>query len=266
MLLKSSVIVGALSYALMYASQQGVSLEMSITPQAATMREPLVLKYGVINQGGRPVMANLGYDRAGAFEFELVGPDGARQVARPQLRFTGDTTARPDEVVVAPLSRYEQRIVLDEWLTFPVAGKYRLVVRFYGVFSEVDSEHPKTTIGDGRRPPRSTPSLPPRTFDVVVLPRDDRALEARLREIVTRLQLPPGTSDFSDAVNELALIRDPLAVPYLESALSTEVSPRFADTLARIATPEARKALQRLTAHPTAWVAASATDALRRLK
>ena len=260
-----SVTIAMLSCALVSASQPGVTLEMSIRPHVVTLREPIVLQYGVVNHGGRRILANLGYDRAGAFEFELTGPDGAKQVARPQLQFVGDSSARMDEVVVPPLGRYEQRIVLDEWLKFPAAGKYRLVVRFYGVFSQVDSEHPKMTLGDGRRPPRSSPSLPDRTFDVVVLPRDDRALEARLREIATRLQLPGATAR-GDAVNELTQIRDPLAVPYLEAALSANVSPRFADTLARIGTPEARRALERLTAHSTPWVAASAAAALARLK
>ena len=255
-----------LGCALVSASQPDVTLDMSITPQVVTLREPLVLKYGVFNQGGRPVLANLGYDRAGAFEFELIDPNGTKQVARPQLRNVTNGGVRIDEVVVAPLGRYEQRIVLDEWLEFPAAGNYRIIVRFYGVFSEVDSEHPKMTIGDGRRPPRSTPSLPPRTFEVVVLPRDDGALEARVRDIAARFQLPQGTDDFHSAVNELAHIGDPVAVPYLESALSAQVSPRFADTLARIGTAEAKRALERLTAHPTSWVASSARAALARMK
>jgi hypothetical protein len=104
------------------------------------------------------------------------------------------------------------------------------------------------------------------TFSIVVLPRDEARLHERLRELFSRFALPKGSDGFSEAVDELASIKDPVAIPYLEAATDREISPKFCETLRLIGTPAAKQALERLSAHRTAWVAQAARNARARMK
>lgn len=228
---------------------QRASLELDV-PGTVTLREPVVMTLRLLNESDRPIRVNLGWDRVGVLLFEATGPSGRRQTGRPQLREGG---SRSDHVDVAPHSQYSQRVVLDEWIEFDVVGAYVLLVRFSG---SVDTDGSVQT--DVRRD---------YVFSVVVLPRDPGRLEELCRSLESRLAQPQGLPDHRQAAQELAAVRDPVAIPYLERAAAREVSlPKIYETLAAIGTPEARQALERLSRHPTAWVAANAKAALGRIK
>lgn len=228
---------------------QQASLQFDV-PGTVTLREPVILTLSVLNESARPIQANLGFDRIGALMFEATGPGGRRQTGRPQLR---DGGSRSEHVDVAPRSQYSQRVVLDEWIEFDVVGAYMLQVRFSG---SIDATAGVPT--DVRRD---------HVFNIVVLPRDPGRLEELCRSLESRLAQPQGLADHRQAAQQLAAVRDPVAIPYLERAAAREVLlPTLYETLAAIGTPGARQALGRLSRHPTAWVAANAKAALGRIK
>lgn len=233
---------------------QRASLELDV-PGEVTLREPVVLTLRVQNPSDRPIRADLGFDRVGALQFEVTGPTGRRQAARPQLR---DGPSRwPEQIEVGAHSQYGDRMVLDEWIEFDVVGTYSLRVRFLG---SVETDE-RVQI-DVRRD---------HAFRVVVSPRDTDRLEELCRSLERRLAQPLGHPDHGQAAQELVAVRDPVAIPYLERAAAREIGlprnrPSLTEALATIGTPEARQALERLSGHPTAWVAASAKAALARIK
>jgi hypothetical protein len=219
-------------------------------PRAVTLGEPVVMTLRVLNDSDGAVRATLGFDRVGALFFEAIGPDARRQTGHPQLREGG---SRSEAVDVSPRSQYSQRIVVDEWVSFGVVGAHALNVRFLGSLTA----GPGVTLNVQRD----------HVFTVVVLPRDQGRLEELCRSLAGRLELPQGLPEYREAVNELTFVRDPVAIPYSEAMAAREVfAPRLYETLAAIGTPEARQALERLSRHPTVWVAASAKAALARIK
>jgi hypothetical protein len=226
---------------------QAVQFDVEVTP-SVTLNEPVVLRYRISNGSGEPVTASLGFDRVGSFDFDLVGPAGNRQVARPAARDGGSRTPR---VTIAPMDTYGQSAVLDEWLKFDAVGGYLLRVRFSGSM--------RGTSGPTMIASRD------REFRVEVRPRDERRLMARCAELASRLGLI-GTVAKQEAVNELAHIRDPVAIPFLEAGIERMASEKFCDTLAEIGGDTARRVLERLARSRDEMVAGCAATALRRLK
>src|SRR5262249_30017946 len=101
-----------------------------------------------------------------------------------------------------------------------------------------------------------------------VLPRDPETLR-RTCETLLR-QVLVGSQNYGisiPAVQELSVIRDPLAVPFLlEAVRAKEVFGYAIDGLGRISGPEATDALRQLAADPNPYVARHAQQLLARRK
>jgi hypothetical protein len=152
-----------------------------------------------------------------------------------------------------PLAEYKQTVILSDWLRFASVGNYQFVLR-YSNGAPQNNQALVTVDGSPRR--------------VSVRARDERYLQMRCESMLQNLMSLGGRRDeqFEGAVAELAAFRDPVAVPYLERAISAETSALFFDTLVAIGTPQARDALIRLSGHPRQWVAMDAKAALTRIK
>lgn len=233
-------------------TQQLVRGDLTVA-SPVTLNEPVTLSLSLKNGSPYPLQVDLGFDREGAFEFELTKPDGTKQSMRVGLHLlVNDVASRLPRFTVPPGRDYGQTILLSELLSFPQAGAYTLRVRFDGSIAGTSD---------------SSSALPRKsTFSIVVLPRDEARLNERLRELSSRLALPQGSDGFSEAVDELSSIKDPVAIPYLEAATDREISPKFCETLRLIGTPAAKQALERLSAHRTAWIAQAAKNARSRMK
>jgi hypothetical protein len=191
----------------------------------------------------------MGYDRIGSFEFQLTSPDGHRDVARPTPHEGGATVG---SFALAARELFARKIVLDNWLNFSAEGAYALEVRFDGAIRPVS---PAVTV-DAVRVWR---------FAIRVLPRNDVRLEEKCKEFLAGIRVCCSQAT-TDAREELAWVRDPVAVPYLEKAIAELLYVQFFNTLVKIGTPEVKEALLRLAQHQVSYVSANAKTALARIK
>jgi hypothetical protein len=235
-------------------AQAAVHFVVRVTPEV-TLHEPVVLEYEVDNQSDTAVRMDAGWDRVGAFEIDVLRPDGTHQVAHPHSPpvVTDGPASRGPAFQVPPHGRYMQRAVLDEWVDFSEEGRYTLVIRYTGVMLPVPDP------SEGQRL---------QEIRVVVRPRDASRLREKCEEWLPMVMGVGGAS--FDASNLLVNVHDPVAVPYIERALAGGWGcwPRFDmfDTLVRIGGPEARQALETLAKSPTPQTAWLAQHALARMK
>jgi hypothetical protein len=231
--------------------RQGVRLELAVTP-SITIGGPVMLRVTLVNDRSTPVPgcfahSDQGPDQ-GPFTLDLTPPVGSSQRAWAFVSGVGPR-------MIPPKSKYGRRVALDEWLAFTTPGRYQLRVRFSGGLL------PAVGIDDVKIEAE-------RTFTVEVLPRDETRLLRRWREleaVIGRERV--GSEAYIAALDEMAYFRDPIAIPWLEAAMAREVfGAPFCESLARIGTPEARRALERLAKHSAAWVASDAKAALARVK
>ena len=74
------------------------------------------------NKSFEPMVADLGYDREGAFLFKLKRPDGTL-VDLPQKKVR-EGISRVGKFTIPSQESYSQQIILDEWYKFNEPGKY----------------------------------------------------------------------------------------------------------------------------------------------
>jgi hypothetical protein len=247
--------------------QERVALSVDVSP-TVTLHEPVLLTIAIVNDSQGKVVVDMGLDTVGHFEFELLGPDGGRQVVRPAPQFDGVYGA--DRFILGPKGRTSSDAygylqpdsgkatgpvmatrVLDEWLDFSKPGNYRLTVRYDGAVRAAAGVNTDDVIRN-------------QTFAVTVLPRDEGRL--RRKALFLLQQMETGTGDRRLEEQELLHMFDREVIPYWERALAETLSSDYYDPLVRIGVPEARKALERLAQSPIDFVATSAKAALARIK
>lgn len=228
--------------------QERLPLEIDV-PGEVSRYQPVMLWYSIRNDSTASQAIDLGFDRIGNFTFWLSQPDGSVQQRRPPAFRPRDYGARLPVLTLAPGESYRQYIVLNEWLAFDQVGAYSLRIELTGQAASALS-----IVGDGPR-------------QVRIRPADPGQIEARCKSLLSSLvPVTRHDTDFRAAAAELAWIRHPAAIPYLEEAIAAEVNvdPSLFDALVAIGTAEARNAVIRLTGHQTAWVANGAKGALAR--
>ena len=105
------------------------------------------------------------------------------------------------------------------------------------------------------------------TQGITVLPRDPEALRRTCETLLRQVLVDPRDYGIAiDAVRRLAVIRDPVAVPFLLEAAHSDVGGYAIDGLGRIAGPEATDALRQLTTDSNPYKARQAQELLARRK
>lgn len=230
------------------AAQLRIGFEM---PSDHILHQPVIAMMTVTNQSSVPAQVDLGWNRVGNIHLEVRRRDGSVSVA-PRRRSSGGLS-RAGRITIEPGQAYRQQVVLNEWLSFDTPGRYQLAL---GLESGVNAAGQVAWVAA------------PVRFDLVVSDRD----ENRLREIFHVLaEQATGAADAvarADAVQALASVDDPIAVPYLEDVFratnSIGVDSLVVDSLLRIGTPEAQAALFELASSPDRHRAALGSDALNR--
>ena len=168
------------------------------TPNSITLHEPVVATVTIENRSSHTVRIDLGDHHVGQFEFTLKSPDGHTTSARPQ---TKEGLSGGDVVSIEAGQRASESIVLNEWLRFAEPGtSQELRIRFLGN---------TTTVADDTR--LFVTSLR-------VLPRDAAQLKSRCESLAAVVMQARRVADQNGALQQLAFVDDPIAVPYLRAA------------------------------------------------
>jgi hypothetical protein len=144
--------------------------------------------------------------------------------------------------------RYQQQIVITEWIEFAEVGQYNLSVTYQGRVQPgvVASRH--------------------HTLSIRVLPRDVGRLQQRCADLL-REASDAQSDEARIAAAALASVRDSVAVPFLVALAERDYWVGIAvGGLERIGSSEARRGLERLATSPKRDTADLAGDALRRIR
>jgi hypothetical protein len=176
----------------------GFTIAFTLANSTVTLHEPVPIEFSLDNESRGEVTIELGYNREGNVQFEIITPGGSA-VSPPPLRRHGGISRYP-ELTLPVGQRYHQQLILEKWYVFPKPGDYRITVTL------------KATIRTGSSAP--SPIEFAQQLAVKVDPRDPR----RLAQVCARLAQSARSSDAEtvlDAARLLSYADDVVAVPYL---------------------------------------------------
>lgn len=214
-------------------------------PKTTTLAEPAVMTARLFNTTGYRIIVDFGVGDQTEFVFLHSRPDGSKVRVTPSLMPTRGV--RTSHLMLRDTS-YTASVVLDEWLDLSQVGRHAMDVEFHGSV-RID--------GGNAAGLKRTAKL-----GIEVKPRDAAQLEKRGAEWLKQISTLSPDNDSRVAGIALAMMRDPVAVPYLELAATRTRSGQFINPLKSMGTPEARGALERLAKSPDPEVRALAQKAL----
>lgn len=210
--------------------QEAVTVSFSLSSPTYTAHEPIVLNLTIRNNLTQPVELNLGENREGGFVFTVKRPDGVLIQPRTAEDWGGFT--RLGKFSVSPEETYTQQLLLNKWFEFSTPGRYEVTARL------------KRPIGI--QAGGTTLTAWASRFIVEVVPRDTGRLKQVCDEFLA--QISKNIAHYERAANAavaLSYVEDPIAVPYLEKAISANpmVDNIMITGLARIGNKEAVRIL-----------------------
>lgn len=196
-----------------------------------TLGEPVVAELNVLNLDRSPIYWNFGAFGTEVLQVTIVTPEGQVDRRPPTLPFENQATLL-EHVEIQPGETFTRKFLLDTWYDFHLPGEYgvQLGLRF-----------PLNHGGVATTPPDSS------FFRITIRERDPAAVHARCARLLEEAQDIYGKGLF--AVQELAAINDPIAIPYLVAATEIRNSAAWSigpRRLAEMGTPEAIHALIQL--------------------
>ena len=178
-----------------------VVISYSLLNDHLTLHEPVVLIFTAANKTRYPIQLDLGQDRKEGFLFAVIDPNGTRHPLPPLIR---EGISPPGTFSIARGRTYSQKLVLNQWYSFSVPGRYEL---------EGHLARP-IVIGDGIG--QQTDQGSRITIDIG--PRDEAALTETCESLVKEI-VGPDDQNAANAALALSYVDDPLAEPYLRSVL-----------------------------------------------
>jgi hypothetical protein len=220
------------------AQSKGVSVAYSVEPTVITMHEPVIVRFDVFNESTQPITLQLGVDRKENFSLVIRRPDGSEQKRPPLPRREG--VFRHGKVNLGPGDRLRHQLLLDEWASLSTPGEYGLEVR---LLTPIEMSSGAQFMAE---PYRSR---------FTVMPRDEAQLKAACERLVQQIESTDVVEKMQGAAAALALVDDPIVVPYLERALRTGkyVEHQAIEGLARIGNEDAALILMAVVKESPVW-------------
>lgn len=244
--LGAALAVGTLLAAAPFSRVDQADVTLAFRLAASIVRgEPIVLETMVTNRSASRVRVDLGLDGKTQFEFVHRSPNGGELRVRPQPSTNGMSFIA--SMAVLPGRAQSRRLVLDEWLDMSELGRHSIAVSFRGPIVDAAGR----TISVDRNA----------TFTVVVTEKDERILRSRCETWLSEATSTNGESA-TIGLQALRYVNDPVAIPYLVTAIEHRQWSEGFSALRRIGTPEAIKAVEGLTRSGDPLVAAMAKSFL----
>ena len=217
-------------------TDQGLSVSL-LVPDTISVGEPIIAAFKFENHSTQALAINPGENFVTNFVFDVIVPNGQHRTVHPQP--PEGLSEAPANQAVKPGAIHVQDIVLDEWVEFREPGAYSVWVTYVGPIRAGAAGSPKAA------------QLKTQAVTIKVLPRDAQKLSKRCEEL-TRQAAGQYTNSARMAAKALTFVRDPIVLPFLVQ-LSDDVLKEIQalKAIARLGTPEARMALERLAADGT---------------
>jgi len=201
---------------------------ISLEKRVVTQHEPVVIDISFNNPSKQGTVVSLGPEDE-KLDVKVLYPEG-NVVEKPRAALK-DGWASPDVFDVPPGAESVGSVSLNSWFRFDKTGTYRIDI----------------TVS-----PTSSPREPfsyiilnnSVSLDLTVLPRDEQSLKSACSDLLTRMEDLRSASRAVTAARALSKVNDPVAVPFLVSAMKgNEFKGLMIDALARLKTDQAIQAL-----------------------
>lgn len=205
-----------------------VQITFSLVDSQVVLNQPVLLNLVIQNKLEDSIKLDLGQNYKEGFIFTIHFPNGKR-VQLPQLQSEGISLI--GDVQLKPQQIYSQKILLNEWTDFALPGNYTIKGRLINPF---ESENGKTLEIDSN-------------FSVTldVQPKDTEHLKRISAALVQRINQTTNYKENAETALMLSYVNDPVAVPYLEKALTSNkmIEPIIIKGLERIGSKNSVQAL-----------------------
>jgi len=191
------------------SSLKSGQVEVSFNPSAETfaLHEPIVVLFSVHNGLASPIIITLGAQKRQFFQFYLTPPKGeVLQSSFPPPGQVDVVTFGPGTQEIAPGADYKQRLVINQWFSFPIKGVYSLK-------GQLTSEIAANGAG--------SLFTPAQTIPIRIGDKNSVILEKTCSELTKRVENGLSVEEWEEPALELSYIDDPIAVKYMAQVLST---------------------------------------------
>jgi hypothetical protein len=205
-----------------------VTVTYSIASRNFTLHEPVVLQLKVRNATSQAFQLSLGKNYNENFIVSFIGPGGAtaqsRRIQVPGFGASGQVRVEPGET-------FEKNLLLNQWIEFDSPGKYEIDVRLAKAI--------ETTGAD------SSVRMGSFHDTIEIAAEDGMRLNEVCAALARQLEMASSYQEAADAAQALSLVKDPIAIPYLERALFAKqlVEPIVIDSLERVGSDKAVQVL-----------------------
>lgn len=175
----------------------------SLISPTLSLHEPVLISFEVRNTLAEEIKLDLGADRKGAFRIGLTNPDGEVMNGSP---FGKEGIRFPGVVTVSPGETFQRILLVNEWHKFPESGDYKIAVEI-----EAPIESSSGNAAELRKKS---------ILKLEITERDPDKLRAVCIDLLDRI-LASGPEQSETAALALTYIKDPIAVPYLRTALAS---------------------------------------------
>jgi len=215
------------------------------------LHEPVVLTFNASNRQPNTIVLDLGQNRENGFFFRLLRPDGTTADSPP---FTRNGISLMGTALLHSGESLSQELILNDRFQFNVPGKYKIA----GHLAQEITDEKGVKLGSdaGFRK------------DLEIVPRDESSLRKVCQALTDHLERSNSYSGAALAARELAIIDDPVAVPFLDKALRADrlVDPFIITALVRIGNEEAAKVLIAALNGKTGAAADAASHGLAQIR
>lgn len=224
-----------------------ILVSFTLTTNAFTKHEPIVLTLIIKNESEQEVKMNLGSHQEEAIDVLVTLPTG-KILRKPHSIEEG--VGSTSEVIIKPDELYTQNILLSKWFRFENIGEYKINVSL--------DKHYQTNETLNLLANSST------DLKLSVQKNNPKKLDEISNRLLNTIVSAESYKDVYEAALNLSYIKDPVAVPYMERAASTKdvIAPICIKGLERIGSKEAVSALSNLIKHNDEDVSLLARNAL----
>jgi hypothetical protein len=229
----------------------GVDMSYVFENQTHSLHAPIVLTFKVSNGLPNAIVLDLGQNRENGFTFRLVRPDGT---TADSPSFTRNGISMIGTAVLRSGESLSQELILNDRFPFDIPGKYKIA----GHLAREITDEKGDKLG----------SDPGFQKDLEIVPRDESSLRKLCQELLDRFEQSNSYSGAALIARELAIVDDPVAVPFLDKALrgGRLVEPFIISGLVRIGNEEAAQALIAVLNGKTGVAADAARQGLAQIR
>ncbi len=181
-----------------------VKVTFSFVDSEIVVHQPVLLNFVVQNGLEQTIKLDLGCNRKEEFLFKIIFLNG-KKVQLPQMRCDG--LSRVGVIFIKSEESYSQNILLNEWIDFSSPGNYVVEGRLTKPIETIDGKDLTVDLSF--------------SLALEIKPENAEQLKKVSETLLKNILESNSYEKSAEAALALSYIKDPIAVPYLQAALTS---------------------------------------------